>query len=438
MRDTMRPHWSSILIARALQGVLTGACVGCVIGFLRISLAMAGDHVQGWLADWSVFWWKLPLWGLVLLGAGVFLRFLVRDSPLINGSGIPQTELALAGRLPFCWWRVLLAKFAGSWVALFAGLALGREGPSIQMGGAVGAGFHALWSAEGKLSQSPHVVAGAAAGLAAAFGAPVAGFLFAFEEMKCRMTPPLLVGTAAAVWGAHVVLGRVFGLGLIFPFGVVTPPPPEAWWFVCVQGILVGLAGVLYNTTLIWLHDREARQHLLPGWARALPPLLLAGCLAIWLPAMLGGGETLIMEAGRQQLPLLVVCGLLPLRYIFSQYSTVAAIPGGLLMPILCLGALTGSLLAEVSAAVLPLWGGAFAPLPAYVLLGMAAMFSATVRAPLTGLFLVLEMTGAYACLPWAALAAFLAYLVANGLHCPPVYVSLKQREIQSLSLPSR
>ena len=153
----------------AMRGLATGLCAGCVVGLLRLSHDRAAARVALWLEEWREVWWTVPIWFGVLVALAVILRRIVREEPLISGSGIPQTELALAGRLSFTWWRVLLAKFLGSWLALFGGLALGREGPSIQMGGAVGAGFHALWrpAAPHALTGSPYVVAGAVAGLAA-------------------------------------------------------------------------------------------------------------------------------------------------------------------------------------------------------------------------------------------------------------------------------
>ena len=172
----------SVLPMLAMRGLATGLCAGCVVGLLRLSHDRAAARVALWLEEWREVWWTVPIWFGVLVALAVILRRIVREEPLISGSGIPQTELALAGRLSFTWWRVLLAKFLGSWLALFGGLALGREGPSIQMGGAVGAGFHALWrpAPPHALTGSPYVVAGAVAGLAAAFGAPAAGVLAAF------------------------------------------------------------------------------------------------------------------------------------------------------------------------------------------------------------------------------------------------------------------
>ena len=261
----------SVLPMLAMRGLATGLCAGCVVGLLRLSHDRAAARVALWLEEWREVWWTVPIWFGVLVALAVILRRIVREEPLISGSGIPQTELALAGRLSFTWWRVLLAKFLGSWLALFGGLALGREGPSIQMGGAVGAGFHALWrpAAPHALTGSPYVVAGAVAGLAAAFGAPAAGVLFAFEEMKSRRDTSLIVAACASAIGAHLMIRIVFG---------------------------------------------------------------------------------------------------------------------------------------------------------------MVSYFAATVRAPLTGIVLVTEMSGTYTCLPGSLLAGLIACKVANLLHCPPVYDSLKER----------
>ena len=283
----------SVLPMLAMRGLATGLCAGCVVGLLRLSHDRAAARVALWLEEWREVWWTVPIWFGVLVALAVILRRIVREEPLISGSGIPQTELALAGRLSFTWWRVLLAKFLGSWLALFGGLALGREGPSIQMGGAVGAGFHALWrpAAPHALTGSPYIVAGAVAGLAAAFGAPAAGVLFAFEEMKSRRDTSLIVAACASAIGAHLMIRIVFGMGRILPFAGFEAPPLSSFWIVALEGAVFGVLGVGYNKTLLWLHDREAGQTLIPDRWRALPPLLLAGCLALFAPLLIGGRE---------------------------------------------------------------------------------------------------------------------------------------------------
>ena len=259
-------------------------------------------------------------------------------------------------------------------------------------------------------------------------GHPAAGVLFAFEEMKSRRDTSLIVAACASAIGAHLMIRIVFGMGRILPFAGFEAPPLSSFWIVALEGAVFGVLGVGYNKTLLWLHDREAGQTLIPDRWRALPPLLLAGCLALFAPLLIGGGESLIIFVGEHDVALKTLILLLAFKYLFAQYSTVASIPGGLLMPILCLGALWGRLWAELPVSALAAHGLASGSVQPYVLFGMVSYFAATVRAPLTGIVLVTEMSGTYTCLPGSLLAGLIACKVANLLHCPPVYDSLKER----------
>lgn len=137
---------------------------------------------------------------------------------------------------------------------------------------------------------------------------------------------------------------------------------------MALEGAVFGVLGVGYNKTLLWLHDREAGQTLIPDRWRALPPLLLAGCLALFAPLLIGGGESLIIFVGEHDVALKTLILLLAFKYLFAQYSTVASIPGGLLMPILCLGALWGRLWAELPVSALAAHGLASGSVQPYVL----------------------------------------------------------------------
>ena len=413
-----------------VQAAFVGGCTGGVIGVFR----WLYDHGNAWIVSTLRHGADDLATALIVFGTLILLALIVgqmvRKEPLISGSGIPQTELALAGQLPYPGFRIVASKFVGTLLSLSGGLSVGREGPSIQMGGAVGAGFHALWrpAAPHALTGSPYVVAGAVAGLAAAFGAPAAGVLFAFEEMKSRRDTSLIVAACASAIGAHLMIRIVFGMGRILPFAGFEAPPLSSFWIVALEGAVFGVLGVGYNKTLLWLHDREAGQTLIPDRWRALPPLLLAGCLALFAPLLIGGGESLIIFVGEHDVALKTLILLLAFKYLFAQYSTVASIPGGLLMPILCLGALWGRLWAELPVSALVAHGLASGSVQPYVLFGMVSYFAATVRAPLTGIVLVTEMSGTYTCLPGSLLAGLIACKVANLLHCPPVYDSLKER----------
>jgi H+/Cl- antiporter ClcA len=153
-----------------VQAAFVGGCTGGVIGVFR----WLYDHGNAWIVSTLRHGADDLATALIVFGTLILLALIVgqmvRKEPLISGSGIPQTELALAGQLPYPGFRIVASKFVGTLLSLSGGLSVGREGPSIQMGGAVGAGFHALWrpAAPHALTGSPYVVAGAVAGLATA------------------------------------------------------------------------------------------------------------------------------------------------------------------------------------------------------------------------------------------------------------------------------
>lgn len=462
--------------AALVRGALIGISTGGLIGLFR----MSHDHAVNLLAafldisrmDGYVLVIHVATWVCALVVLARVLTKLSRAEPLISGSGIPQTELALAGKLPLPWLRVLLFKFAASWLAIVAGLSLGREGPSVQIGGAVGRGLETFWNRselsphmaerpEKRLAGNPHIIAGAIAGLASAFGAPLAGILFAFEEMKCRLSVPLLAFACASAFGAHFVVRTLLGLQKILPFPEITPPVWGDFWMLVLFGVVLGWLGTLYNRLLLLLRDAEARQTLIPDRWRMLPPLACAGLAALFMPRILGGGEDLILDLGTLMdavsgtvsggFTLRVLALLLTLKILYSIISVTARIPGGLLMPLLCVGALLGSFWTQTGLPFLDLvlerivgnagfGAGDVAALfgvqpvlssgqvAAYVLFGMTGFFAGTVRAPLTGIALVTEMSGGIHCLPGNLVVGFVACLTANLLNCPPVYDSLKAR----------
>ena len=432
----------SVLPMLAMRGLATGLCAGCVVGLLRLSHDRAAARVALWLEEWREVWWTVPIWFGVLVALAVILRRIVREEPLISGSGIPQTELALAGRLSFTWWRVLLAKFLGSWLALFGGLALGREGPSIQMGAAVGCGFGRIFqklTGEDPGHAPRFLIAGSVAGLAAAFGAPFAGMLFAFEEVKTIVTVPLLLFTGVASFSAWFVITILFGFGLVFPFSSIPSLDWGQMWLPVLFGVGTGLFSARYNTALLRVTEFHDHQKLVPAPLKPLLPFLLSGVLLYVYPQVLVGLGYSTADLGglTPNGPLLLgsVALLLYDKIIYSILRFASGVPGGLLMPMLAIGSMVGAVGGTL------LIGNGFSAepqLPAYLVLGMAGLFSGTVRAPLTGTALVAEMSGAFQSLPEMAIVAFISTVVANGVGSPPVYDSLKRRILVNKNASSK
>ena len=412
-----------------LQALLTGFISGGIIGSFRwlydhIRLS-SGYWLQLYAADTPLAWLYIVA-GLALLAMSAHL--LLRHEPLISGSGIPQVELMAAGLLPpMRWQRVLWCKFTGTLAALSAGLSVGREGPCIQMGACVGAGVGQLWHAP-EAQRARFLVGGSVAGLTAAFGAPVAGMFFAFEEMRSPLGWPLLCFAALSAAGAWLALALFFDFGPVFPFAVWRDLAWRDYWLPPCMGLLCGLVGLIYNTVIIRLTLWQDSLSFLPPWLRSAFPFALSGLLlAVW-PELVGGVgiDTLDLAS-----PVLLGKGLallLPLllgKILFSGLSFASGVAGGLLMPMLLAGSLLGACVAS------PLLDAGWIradQIPVLLVLGMGGLFAATVRAPLTGAALVVEMAACPLSAPAVLLTALPAAWLAGRLGGAPVYESLKAR----------
>lgn len=414
------------------QAATIGGGSGAVIGLFRILYDASNARIVTLLKEETLPpEWSVPLVFGSLVLMGILVGRIIRWEPLISGSGIPQVELALSGQSPFPWFRIVVSKFVGTLLSLSGGLSVGREGPSIQMGAAVGCGFGQLWKSTDQ-NAPRFLIAGSVAGLTAAFGAPVAGMLFAFEEIKTIVTVPLLLFTSVAAGAAWFVIHFLFGFGSIFPFSAIAPLSLDQFWLCIPMGLFCGLFSALYNRMLVQTTLFHDHQTLVPQAVKPILPFLLAGLLLYVYPQVLVGiglSTADLAGLGTLEKPLLgSLLLLLGVKILFSILSFASGVPGGLLMPMLAIGSMTGAVIGTLAL------NGSFIEdthFPAFLVLGMTGLFAGTVRAPLTGVALVAEMSGAYLCLPGMILVALLSTFAANKIGAPPVYDSLKKRILQ-------
>jgi len=424
----------------ALEGALIGVFSASVICSFRFLYDHLSPFILQWLAQWKDRWWIAPLWLLILVLAARFLGYLVQHIPLISGSGIPQTELVICNRLHIPrkeWLRVLAGKFTACLTAILCGLSLGRAAPCIQMGAAAAAVLSGVWE---RFTIHPHipVSAGSAAGLAAAFGSPFAGFFFVFEEMKTRVTIGGVLAVLSAVASAEAVTCFAFGYETIFPFQNACLPLSQLW-LIIPTGLITGAAGVLYSKALIGGKNIEARFTPLPQSWRILPPMLAAFAVSLTLPSLMGGGEYIVHQLGILSgdpislLKSIAVLTLLKLSY--SVFSYTGNVPGGIIMPTLCLGALMGALCGQAFHAAGIAEASSCIP---FLLFGMAGFFSSMMRTPLTSIAIVMELSGAWACLPGTILTATIAFFTANALKVPPIYETLRSAIVVHKKRPGK
>ena len=405
-----------------LEGIAVGSIVGLVIALFRIMIVKA-DHAR----QIAVHLVKVrPVYAFAVLLLLVLIAWildkLIRFEPDISGSGIPQIEGELKGLEDQNWRKVLAAKFAGCVLAIGGGLALGREGPSIQLGGMIGKGFarrkNALLTEERMLMSC-----GAGAGLAAAFGAPLAGVLFALEELHKNFSAEVLVSTMAASAVADYIAVNIIGLRPVFDFDVEHRIPLRLYWAVVLLGVILGILGVIYNKLLDKMQDFFDR---LGNKFISIGIMLMISFLMMFIyPTVLGSGNNLVKVISDGKFTLIALAILLVAKLLFSTGSFGTGTPGGIFLPLLVIGAITGGLYSTFLSTA---FGVEEYYIKGFVIIAMAGFFSAIVRAPITGVILITEMTGNFMTLLSLVSASLVAYVVADLLGGEPVYDQLMHR----------
>ncbi|PPD44178.1 MAG: H(+)/Cl(-) exchange transporter ClcA [Methylocystis sp.] len=413
------------LVTLALLALLVGAAAGLVGALFRMALEKA-DHLRVVVIGWTHGFSVLGLFLVVGLcaGAAMMAAWLVRRfSPHASGSGIPHVEAVLHGEAPPAPFVLLPVKFFGGVLAIGSGLALGREGPSVQMGAVfghlVGAAFRRGWADNRVL-----LAAGAGAGLATAFNAPMAGAVFVLEELvqkfESRVAIAALAASSTAIATAHLLLGD----SADFDLPALKASPAAAGPLFFLLGGAAGLLAIAYNRGLLATLTMVGASRL-PVETRAGLVGAAAGALGWFAPGLVGGGDGLTQRALAGSADIFVLPSVFLVRFWLGAVSYSAGTPGGLFAPLLALGAQFGLLFGVACGLVLP--GLELQP-QAFALVGMTAFFTGVVRAPLTGIVLVTEMTGSVAMLLPMLAACFTAMLVPTILRCPPVYDSLRAR----------
>lgn len=417
------------LVRALLVAALGGVLVGLVGGVFRWGL-VAFDAARPAFLEWShsLGWWGIvfPVGLAALAAAGA--RAMVRKVPIAAGSGVQYVEALARDEVHPAPLAVVPVKVLGGWLGIGVGsLALGREGPTIQIGSVIGSEI-ARWFRLGSDVLRELQVAMGGAGLAVAFNAPLGGAMFVFEEVmksfRLRITLLTLVGVGTAVMVARAMLGGQ-------PDFAVPEPDGGGVGLVVVAlvfGGVCGFLGALYNRTILGLQDALGGFTQWPVEVRAACVGGLLGALGWVSPWLTGGGEPTnqhLFDVGGSLSFLLL---LLAVRWVVGPLSYATGNPGGIFSPLLLVGAVLGCLLAVVMTRL----GTGFES-DALAMVGMAAFFAAVVRAPFTAVILIAEMTGsATLVLPMLA-AAFAATAVATLVGNPPIYDSLRERMLRAI-----
>jgi chloride channel protein, CIC family len=412
------------LVLSVFIGIFSGLAVVCfrfAIGWCRIYLLGSGLTLS-----------PMRLLLAPSLAGLVIAVLVIHVFPLARGSGVNQTKAALYiynGYIPI---RTAIGKFITAALAIGSGHSLGPEDPSLQ----IGASLASSLGRRMKLSRDRmRLIApvGAAAGLAAAFNAPISAVLFVIEEVIGRWTAGILGSVVLSAVSSVVVMRWFLGSESLFRIPAVQLERPSELIAYSILGVVGGLASVAFASGIAILRPWCKA---LPRWTQYFQPAvagLLIGLIAVLgAPQVMGAGYVYIDEAMHGQFTWQMLAVLAALKIVATLLSFVTGTPGGMFAPTLFIGAMLGAAVGGVEHVLLPHLSGSPGT---YALVGMGVLFAGFLRAPMTSVFMVLEVSGNYSIILPVMVANTFAYLISRGLQPIPIFDVLTRQD--GLDLPS-
>lgn len=403
--------------------------IGGVCGLVAVAFHLAIEWVASWTIEpafradsWMVWVIAVPAAGALI--AGIAMHY----APNARGSGIPQVKHAYATSSRRIRVRDSFGKFAISSLQVGTGSSLGREGPTVQICAGVAKALGRL------IGVSTHnlrllLPVGAAAGIAAAFNAPIAAVTFTIEEVVGNLDQTLLSGAIVAAALAAVVERSILGDNPVFsiPQGYGLGHA-ESLIVYAALGIAAALISVAFSESMLWLRERLRRPGALPLWSRPMIGGLVTGAIAVLVMQLMGsegitgGGYTTLVDAlsGNIGVDVLLALGACKLVATAMAYSSGGA--GGIFAPTLFIGAMLGGAFGALD---VELFGHGHSEVGAFALVGMGAVFAGTVRAPITSVLIIIEMTGGYGLTLPLMISNMMAYGLARHLRPAPIYEAL-------------
>ncbi len=426
----------NILLPCAVFSAVTGVVTGALIFLFKLASSAVFDLSARFYGEVREDPRLLPclIGGAAILGLAS--SFILHRSKNCRGGGIPTSVALLRGLIDFHWLKSIFLLFASAMITFLGGVPLGNEGPSVQMGTAVGRGTSRIFAKKHRAWDRYIMTGGACSGFAVATGAPLTGIFFAFEEAHRRFSPMLfMVASMTVLWGTASmrVLCRISGLSpSMFDIKLSIALPLKYIWIAIIIGIVCGLAAVLFTK----LYSRAIRfinitLKRLPFTLKVILTFVLVSLAGFASSALIGSGHNVIEDLleGRGTWYFIILC--FSVRTLFLMVASGVGVSGGIFVPTLTFGALIGAIFSKCA-----IWLGIL-PEEYFVIpivIAMVSFLSASSRTPITALtFAVEALAGLSNILPIAAGVTF-SYLVIETWGVPSLHEDLMASKVAAFN----
>jgi CIC family chloride channel protein len=423
-------QWTLLLQEREEQVFLVlTLLIGALVGAIVVAFILLTERFGARLYPAGGAAWRRLLVPVVgSLGIGYLLS---RYFPDARGSGVPQTKAALFAREGRITLGTVVGKFFCTSATLASGIPLGREGPAVQ----VGAGLASVLGR--KLGLRPEKVkallpVGAAAAVAAAFNTPLAAVLFALEEVVGDLHAPVLGSVVLASATSWAMLRLLLGNDPLFQVPQYQLVSPLEFVVYAVLGVAGGLVSVVFTKLLLGMRERFLRFPRKTVWFQPLAGGLMVGLMGWFVPQVLGVGYKHVGDAlnGGMAVRLMVLLLILKLLAVTTSYASGNA--GGIFGPSLFIGAMLGGIVGNVAHGLFPTY---VATPGVYALVGMGTAFAGIVRAPMTSVVMIFEITRDYAVIVPLMISNLVSFFISSRLQRQPIYEVLAHQD--GIHLPS-
>jgi CIC family chloride channel protein len=417
-------QWNAFLREREEQVFLVlTLLIGALVGLVVVAFILVTERFGARLYPAGGAAWRrllVPVAGSLAMG-----YLLYRFFPDARGSGVPQTKAALYARGGRISLRTVIGKFFCTSASLASGLPLGREGPAVQVGAGIASVLGRKLGLRAEKIKAL-VPVGAAAAIAAAFNTPLAAVLFTLEEVVGDLHAPVLGSVVLASATSWAMLRLLLGNDPLFQVPQYQLVHPGELGIYAVLGVAGGFVSVAFTKLLLWMRARFLRFPKKTVWFQPVVGGLMVGVMGWFVPQLLGVGYKHVGEVlnGRMALKLMILLLVLKLVSVATSYASGNA--GGIFGPSLFLGAMLGGVVGTVAQHFLPNY---VASPGAYALVGMGTAFAGVIRAPMTSVVMIFEITRDYAVIVPLMISSLVSFFISSRFQKEPIYEVLAHQD---------